>query len=228
MRRASLAALLFLAVSPTFLPEACSAAGGVILGRVYTAEHEDSVGRGGKVDLIFRDEAGQRQEISRTTGDDGHFHFADLSTDTAYVYVLRIALRGRSFLSEPIRFAPGETEIDYNVLLTDQVPMTGEMPAGHPPTPTAPVTGQPLRQNPTHTLLIVLWIVLLFALLALLARRTTRGAPETGSAPARALARDIAGLDRRHADGLIGDEEYRKVRAGLVDRLRALTSGGIR
>lgn len=222
MKAALLAAALLLAVFPL---EASGASGGSILGRVYTAEHEDSVGRGAAVELIYRDSAGERQEIRRSTGEDGHFHFSDLSTDSALVYVLRISLRGRAFLSDPIRFAVGETEIDYNVLLSDADPDFGDLPAGHPPMPGAPATGRPVAQSPAHTVLIVLWTVLLFALFALLARRNESQAREGDDPAARALARDIAGLDRRRADGVIGDEEYRKVRAVLVEQLRARTGG---
>ncbi len=224
MRRALLVAAAML-ISPGVL----RAQSGAILGRVFTAEHEDSVGRGCSVELIYRDANGERREMSRTTGDDGHFHFADLPIDTALTYVLRIEFRGRGFLSEPIRFRPGESEIDYNVLLTDQEPPEGAVPPGHPPLPGAPAMGVPVRQDPLHTILIVLWVLLVFGLLALLARRDApRGRRDSVPAAARALARDIAGLDRSFAQGAIGEEEYRKARAALSQRLRVMTGGSTR
>ena len=203
---------------------------GTISGRVFTAENPDSVAKGATAILVYPGTGGQMNRARAETDDSGHFHFMDLAQDTSITYVLQITLRGRDFLSGAIRFEPGQSEVEYSVLLSDESPSGGDLPGGHPPlSGQRPPQGVPVRPNPVHTILLVLWIVLVFALLAIMARpRPGRGkAPET-PASVRALVRDIASLDIRHEDGVIGEEEYRKVREGLVTRLRSLaqrTSG---
>ncbi len=197
---------------------------GSITGRVFTAENPDSLARGAGVTLIFRGADGEMTRSKLETDAQGHFHFLELAQDTSIAYVLQIVYRGRDFLSEPIRFTPGQDEVDYSVLLSDRAPGEGNMPSGHPPLTGQPPLGIAVRPNPVHTLLLVLWIALIFALLAFLGRPRAGGARTEASPPAvRALIRDIASLDNRHEDGVIGEEEYRKVREGLVARLRTLT-----
>ena len=204
---------------------AAGARGGTIGGRVFTAQHPDSVAQGAAVTLFFRDDAGQMARDRIETDGQGHFHFTGLAQDTSIAYVLQIEHGGRSFLSASIRFEPGQDEVSYSVLLTEEAPEGADLPAGHPPLPgQGPPLGRPIRPNPIHTLLIVLWVTLVFGLLAIMARPRPSG--EQGSQPPvayRALVRDIASLDNRREDGVIGEEEYRKVRDGLVSRLRMLT-----
>jgi hypothetical protein len=197
---------------------------GNITGRVFTAENPDSLAKGAGVTLIFRGADGEMIRKKLETDTDGHFHFLDLAQDTSIAYVLQIFYRGRDFLSEPIHFTPGQDEVDYSVLLSDRARSEGDLPSGHPPLTGQPPQGIAVRPNPLHTVLIVLWIVLIFALLAFLGRPRA-GDAKAAEPPAgvRALIRDIASLDNRHADGVIGEEEYRKVREGLVARLRTLT-----
>lgn len=198
---------------------------GTITGRVFTAEHPDSVARGVPVTLIFRAADGEMSRQTTQSDAGGHFHFLDLSQDTTLVYILQIDYRGREFLSGGIHFEPGDDEIDYSVLLTEQAPDQSGMPSGHPPIPgQRPPQGRPVSPNALHTVLIVLWIVLIFVLLGFMARpRKAGGKPQDAPAAVRALVRDIASLDIRHDDGVIGEEEYRKVREGLMARLRSLT-----
>jgi hypothetical protein len=213
-----LAAFLFVSV-------AGAARAGTIGGRVFTAENPDSVAKGAGVTLIFRGADGELTRTKSLTDESGHFHFLDLAQDSSIGYVLQINHAGRDFLSTPIHFGPGQSEVDYSVLLSDQAPTPEGMPSGHPPlSGERPPVGTPVRPNPVHTILIVVWIVLVFGLLAILARRRVgdAGAAEPPAA-VRALIRDIASLDNRHEDGVIGEEEYRKVREGLVARLRSLT-----
>ena len=215
---AVLAAILFLSAP---------ALAGEIVGGAFTAEHPDSVAAGCSVSLIYRDAAGERQQIDKTTGEDGHFHFAGLSTSPDFSYVIQISYRGRSFLSAPVQFPAGEDVVEYSVLLSRETPAFGEMPSGHSDIPGAtPPAARAARQSPAHTILIVLWIVAIFVLFAWMGRPRGESAPADRLSPqARSLVRDIAGLDLRHEDGVIGEEEYRKVRQGLIDRLRSMTSG---
>jgi hypothetical protein len=47
-------------------------------------------------------------------------------------------------------------------------------------------------------------------------------------AQARILIRDIASLDNSFREGIIGEAEYRKVREGLMERLRGVEKGAMR
>lgn len=212
------------------LPEswgASTACAATIAGRVFTADDPDSIAPGAPVSLVFRPPSGEVQRLQTNSDAEGHFHFMDLSPDTTIAYVLRIDARGMQFLSSPIRFEPGEDVVEFNVLLSGGIPQGGmpaqEMPAGHPSVPGGPPLGRPVRPNALHTILLALWVTLIFALIAMLARRKTAksGEPQL-PASARGLVRDIASLDNSHAGGVIGEEEYRKVREGLMARLRAL------
>jgi hypothetical protein len=221
-RSALVALLLFVSVAAGMGTRAHA---GSIAGRAFSADHPDSVAQGASVTLIFH--AGtadtEMKELRTTSDAGGHFHFLDLASDTSIAYVLQINYRGRDFLSNPIRFTPGSDEIDYSVLLADEPP---DAEGGHG---MMPPTGVPPRQNPFHMVLIVLWVVLLFAVFGVLARREDSRRRTAGLPPmAQALAREIAGLDLRHADGTIGDEEYRKVRGSLLARLEKVSglSGG--
>jgi hypothetical protein len=198
---------------------------GTISGRVFTADHPDSVASGVPVMLIFRGSDGEMSRQTMQSDAAGHFHFLDLSQDTAMVYILQITYRGKDFLSGGIRFEPGQDEVDYSVLLTTKAPDQSGLPSGHPSLPgQRPPQGRPVSPNILHTVLIVLWIALIFVLLGFMARSRKSGEKTQDSPPAvRALIRDIASLDIRHDDGVIGEEEYRKVREGLMARLRSLT-----
>jgi hypothetical protein len=218
---------LFYLLAIVLLPVtgAPAARGATLAGRVFTADHPDSIAPGAPVSLIFRPPQGEVQRLQSTADEGGHFHFVDLSPDTSIAYVLRIDYKNLQFLSSPIQFAPGEEVVEFNVLLAGGGAPGGDMPEGHPSIPGEPMQGSPVRPNTLHTILLALWVILVFALLALLARRSasTRG-DEILSPAARDLVRDIASLDNRHADGVIGAEEYRKVRDGLMARLRTLSS----
>ena len=122
-----------------------------------------------------------------------------------------------------MHFEAGQEELQFNVLLSDQAPPANELPPGHPPVAgRAPFGGLP-RQNPIHTIVIVLFVVLLFAALALLARREPGQRRGLDLPPAaRALVRDVAVLDLRHAGGSLAEKEYRTLRATLLVRLRAM------
>jgi hypothetical protein len=216
---------LFLAFAILAVWGAGSGFAATIAGRVYTADHPDSIAPGAPVSLVFRPKQGDMQRLQVSADAEGHFHFMDLSADSSIAYVLKIDFKGREFLSSPIRFRPGEDVVEFNVLLAGGMPQE-EMPAGHPSISGGEPEGRPVRPNALHTILIVLWTVILFGLLGVLARR--KGSPEGRPLPAGAkgLIRDIAGLDERHADGVIGEDEYRKVRDGLMTRLRALGAKG--
>lgn len=220
MRRSLLALLLLAGLAGPGL-------GATIAGHVFTAEHADSTAPHVPVTLIFRDAQDELQRLSAVTDAEGHFHFLDLSADTSIGYVLRIEHRGREFLGAPVRFAPGQTEIDWNVLLSEQAPPAGGLPEGHSPMPGSETTPRPAVQDPWHAVLIALWIALIFTVVALLARRRVEASARGSAVPpeARTLARDIASLDARRTEGVIGPEEYQKVRAGLVERLRAVSKG---
>jgi hypothetical protein len=217
--------LTVLLAGSLLLASAVGVHAGTISGRVFTAESPDSVAKGASVTLVYPGTGGQMNRARAETDGSGHFHFTDLAQDTSITYVLQITLRGRDFLSGAIRFEPGQSEVEYSVLLSEGPPSGGDLPTGHPPlSGQRPPQGVPVRSNPIHTVLLVLWIVLVFALLAIMARpRPGRARSPEIPAPVRALVRDIASLDIRHEDGVIGEEEYRKVREGLVTRLRSLT-----
>jgi hypothetical protein len=197
---------------------------GTISGRLFTAEHPDSIAPNVSVTLVFRGPGDELQHLSVLSDETGHFHFIDVDADTSIGYVLRLDYKGREFLGTPIRFQPGQAEITFNVLLSDQAPPEGALPEGHPPVQGSEPIVEPAVQKPVHMILIAAWISLLFVGVALLARRG-REAGSGVPAPARTLARDIASLDLRHTEGAIGLEEYEKVRAGLVERLRVVSKG---
>jgi hypothetical protein len=200
--------------------------GGVINGTVFTAEHEDSLAVNVPVSLAFQDSTGEFRQIAGRTDRSGRFVFEDLSTDPMTLYRLRIDFRGQDFSGAPMRFEPGQTEIGFDVLLADELPPGSSLPAGHPPVGGPPLRTRPVAQRPLHTVCITLAVVLLFVALALAIPQPRRGRGRIRlSADARRLVRDIAGLDHRYADGVIGPEEYRKVRASLMDRLRSQAAG---
>ena len=193
-----------------------------IAGRVFTADHPDSIAPGAPVSVVFRPPGGEVQRLQTDADAEGHFHFVDLSADSSIAYVLRIDFKGMQFLSSPIRFEPGEDVVEFNVLIAGGMPQ-GEMPSGHPSVPSGPPQGSPVRPNALHTILLALWVTMIFAFLAALIRRKLRpGGERALPAAARGLVRDIASLDNSRAGGVIGEEEYRKVREGLMIRLRAL------
>ncbi len=192
-------------------------AAGTISGSIFTAQDQDSVAQGASVALLFSPggpESGAKRLEAQADGN-GHFHFMDLPADTAIVYVIQISYRGRQFHSDPIRFAPGQDQIEYNVLLGD-----AETRNENVTIPAEP--GRPARQSAFATVLIVLWTVLIFAGFAMLARRREPAPAQDLPAGARSLVREIAALDIRHAEGAIGDPAYLEVRKGLLGRLRSI------
>lgn len=212
-----------LSASLALLLAAGSAYSATIDGWIYTADHPDSVAKGAPDTLIYRTPDGELRRIAAVTDGQGHFRFRDLPADSSIGYVLKISFRGQEFLGAPVHFEAGQEELQFNVLLSAQPPPADELPPRHPPIPVrAPLGGLP-RQEPIHAVVIVLCVVLLFAALALLARRErgTRGDLDLPPA-ARALVRDIAGLDLRHAGGSIAEKEYVQMRAGLLERLRSM------
>lgn len=216
MRRTVLHALLLSVL-------AVPAGAGTISGRLFTADHPDSIAPGVGVTLVYRGQGDELQRLSTQSDETGHFHFLDVSPDTSVSYVLRLDYKGREFLGSPIRFLPGQAEITFNVLLSNQMPPEATLPEGHPALPGSQPIVEPAVQNPVHMVLIAAWIAVLFVGMALLARRSGREPRSGMPASARALARDIASLDLRHTEGAIGLEEYQKVRAGLVARLRSVS-----
>lgn len=208
--------LLVLAFAGSLAVSNASAA--TIAGKVFTAESVDSLAQGASVTLVIHAGPGtDTKQVETSTDAQGHFHFPGLPSDTSLAYVLRITFRGKDFLSNPIRFPAGEEQIDYNVLLSDHSPESGQ--------PEPVIQGRPARQSVFHTILIVLCVVVLFSLFATLARRQDSAEESRGAQPPEvgALIREIASLDVRHEDGIIGDDEYRKVRSALLARLRSLS-----
>jgi hypothetical protein len=202
---------------------ASSAEPATIHGRVFTAAHEESLLSAAPVSLVFRDSQGQDQRLETETDAGGHFHFIDVSPDTSIQYVLSVDYLGRAFEGSALQFSPGEEEITFNLLLNRPGAGGEGMPAGHPPLGGQPFMGEPAVQQPLHTVLITLWIAVLFAGLALLIRRGPGARGELKPSPkAQSLIRDIASLDNRHSEGIMGDEEYQKVRTSLLQQLRAL------
>jgi hypothetical protein len=209
------AAAFVLATLPILLL-ATAAPAATIAGKVFTAESADSTAKDAPVTLLFHNSAGLETKRLETKSDsEGQFHFQDLPSDTSLSYVLQISYKGTDFLSNTIRFASGQNEVDYNVLLSEQPPAD----AGSEPM----IQGRPAKQSPLQTILITLFVVALFSLFALLARREGRAEEREAPPEARALIREIAGLDVRREDGIIGEEEYRKVRSALKARLRSLS-----
>ena len=219
MIRALLSFLLLLAFGGSI------AHGGIITGTVYTTEHEDSLAADVPVFLAFRDSTDQICLIDGRTDHSGLFLFEGVSTDSSISYRLRIDYRGEDFLGAPISFGPGETEIVFDVLLAHERRSESTLPAGHPLIGGPPVRSTPVVQRPLDTVLVVLLVTLLFGVLAFLARRPVAAGVAVRLSPsAQVWVRDIAGLDLRYRDGVIGEEEYRKVRDSLIDRLRPMVA----
>ena len=198
-------------------------------GRVFTAEHEDSLARRTPVALLVESPGEQARRLETLTDEAGVFHFHGLEPDGRISYTLEVGYQGREFHGDPARFEPGEELIEINLLLASGPP-AGDLPPDHPPIGEPPAAGRPVRQDPIHMTLIAVWVVLLFVWLARLSRPspTANGRAPGGrerSPEAEALVREIAGLDNRHEEGVIGEEEYRKVRAGLLRKLDELAGG---
>jgi hypothetical protein len=198
-----------------------SAISGTIHGLVFSAAHNDSIVAEAPVALVYRDSEDQPRRIETTTDARGHFHFTDVSSDPSIEYILHVAYLGRDFQGSPLQFPPGKEEIEFNVLVNS--PSGSEqLPSSHPPIGGRSLRGEPAVQDPLHTVLIVLWILVLFLGLGLLMRPAPGTGGETKTPPkARALIREIASLDNRYDEGIMGDEEYRKVRGSLLAQLRA-------
>ncbi|MDM7915063.1 MAG: hypothetical protein QUU85_07325, partial [Candidatus Eisenbacteria bacterium] len=226
-RAAALALALVTALAILGGMDAHPAEAARIVGSVYTAESEDSLARSTPITLIYRSATDSLQHRSGVTDANGHFHFLDLPADTSVSYVVAIDHAGQEFLSSPIRFQPGQEEIVFNLMLSREEPAAeGDLPSGHPPVGAQPPPmTKPVRQPAMSTILVVLWLVLLFVGIGYLTRRTAAG-PGEGAAlrspQVRYFVREIANLDIAHADGVIPAEEYRKKREDLETRLRAL------
>ncbi|MBD3163371.1 MAG: hypothetical protein GF328_14815 [Candidatus Latescibacteria bacterium] len=228
MRRSAAGILVLLAA----LASAGAAAGATLHGRVFSAEHEDSLARGAPVLLLVERSGEIVERLESRTDEEGLFHFHDLDPDSALSYTVEVTYDGREFRGRPTRFAAGQDLMEMNLLLSAGLP-DGEVPPDHPSIPETPRTGRPVEPNPLHTLLITAWIVLLFLWLVRLSRPSDPGRSARAGAPdrmpeAEALVRDIAALDNRREDGVIGEEEHRKVRAALKRRLEELTAGARR
>lgn len=198
-----------------------------IAGTVMTAQHPDSFVARAPVVLIFREGQDATRRLQAEADERGHFHFTELAADTSINYVLSIDHRGQQFLSAPIRFRPEQEIIEFNVLLSAGMD-PGAMPSGHPPIEDpGPRFGKPVKVDPAHTILLVLGITAAFFGLGMAARRRVAASSAADlPAHARPLVRDIASLDINFGEGIIGEEEYRKVRAQLMERLRGIEKGG--
>jgi len=166
MRRGLLAALPLLLVAVAHPAPSISAS---LSGQVYTADHPDSIAASAAVTLIYRDRDGELARVETVTDRSGRFRYQDLDGDTSLAYVLRIDDSRSSFLSAPIRYAAGQEEIDFNVLLTPGS-MQSDIPSGHPSLDGGMAQGRPVEQKPIHTALIVLAVVSAYGLLARWAR----------------------------------------------------------
>lgn len=209
---------------------------GEIGGQLYAADHPESLAAGADVALIFRGSDGTRHELNAESDSRGAYRFTGLPTATEVSYVLRVAFRGNSFLGAPMNFA-GEPRIVSNFLVSSEAPpatpnddpaMAGEsLPPGHPEVPHSPVEGKPVPLNPAATLLLVLVSIALFALPWRLAHRERPASvPGIARVAIDALVRDIASLDLRHEAEEIEREDYLRVRASLMKRLRDRTRSG--
>ncbi len=198
---------------------------GVISGRLFTADHPDSLARGASVTLIYGRAEGERSELVAASGPDGVYRFDGLSTDPNITYLLRVDFRGESFLGPPTGFETGEVALDRSFLVSPQAPpldrmLTGEaMPSDHPPVPA--LHGEPTPIQPGITLLLVLLIVAAWLGPWLWIRRRDRGAARPrAEGEIEALIRDIAGLDARHAAGQLPSEDWTRVRGRLMEELQ--------
>ena len=208
---------------------------GTFGGRLFTADHPESLAAGAEVFLIFQNAKGEARQLVTRAGSAGDYRFSGLSTDPSIQYVLRVDYRGENFLGSPSQFASGETTLEQSFLVTTTAPPVGSgmggapnaneqsMPAGHPPVPNQ--TGRPVPVNLVHTLLITGALVVIFGLPPyLLRRREERRAESKSSGPIEALIRDIAALDLRHESGVLEREDYERVRQSLFRRLLELSS----
>jgi hypothetical protein len=189
----------------------------VLTGRVFTADSPDSVLALNPIEVVYQDASGQTHRHATTTDAMGRFLFDGLEPE-GRAYVLSIKRGGREFLSEPIHFQAGQDTLVYDVMLVNEPPPSGPLPAGHPP-----VGGVPPHRpvdSPLWALAIVVGLAVLFAYLFHLSGETPEAARQRRYPPrAVALMRDLAALDLRRERGEIGEEEYAKVREGLKRRL---------
>ncbi len=183
---------------------------GTITGQVFTAEHNDSLARSIPVTLLYRDAAEALQEIEGGTDSLGTYRFVDVPADTSIEYVIRIDSGEHELLSTPIRFEIGQELLASSFLLPS--PERGHVPVG-----------SPVEQSHSDLIVILVCVVILFAGLARAGQRSDPvGGQRRFSSGAHQLARDVASLDLRYEDGVIGEEEYTKVRAGLMGKLRTM------
>lgn len=212
-------------------PGASGAGVGVLQGRLFTAQHPDSVASNAEVQLIFRDADDHLQRISSTAGPDGSYAFPGISADPTLDYVVRVQFFGRDYLGAPISFTAGETELEYNFLVArnaESIPMDG-LPDNHPQMgeTARPPMAPPVRQDPLTMVVLVAVILALFGLPIISAwKREVADAQATNARPIDSLVRDIAGLDLRFERGDLEEDVYRKVRDSLFARLRESAGAG--
>jgi len=209
---------------------------GSLGGRLFTADHPESVAVGADVFLIFQDAKGTARQLKTSVGHDGAYLFTGLSTEPTIQYVLRVDFRGENYLGAPSSFTAGQTALDLSFLVSKTAPPApggamggamgggageGQLPSGHPPVEGQ--SGKPVPVNAGHTLLLTLALVLAFGLpVALLARADRRAETPRPSGAIETLLRDIAALDLRYESGVLAREEYDPVRNSLKRRLSEL------
>ena len=215
-------ALLALAL---ILGSSAVAGAGTITGRVFTAESADSVAKGARSSSSSR----RRRPDEPCQGADRRGRALPLHRRLArHIDRLRApdlaARAGFPQRSDPVRARTGESTTASSSPTKRR--MGGLSRRASPYAPDAPPRGVALRpqSGPCHSDRALDRPGLRAAGDHGPAAQGTRRVTETPAA-VRTLVRDIASLDIRHEDGVIGEEEYRKVREGLLTRLRSLTRG---
>lgn len=175
---------------------------GEISGQVYTAEHPESLATGAQVSLVYRNARDEVERAAMPTDEQGRFCFSELPTNPDLEYVLRVDHRGMVSVGQPVRFESGESVLSFDVLIgggperavsgpelgsgrTPEGPggsmgiggggLEDELPPGHPSIPgIRPLEGRPVRQDPSHTILLTLALAGLFGLPMFLLSRKDR------------------------------------------------------
>lgn len=210
-------------------PADAGAGVGMLGGRLFTADHPESLAVGAEVFLLFETPEGSKQLVTRSdTG--GAYVFTGLSTEATIQYVLRVDYRGNNFLGAPLSFSPGQTQLSQSFLVSTTAPPVGggagtaegQMPANHPPVPGQ--EGRPVPEKPGDAIGLTLLLLALFGVpLYLMRNREAAATAPRPSGAVESLIRDIAALDLRHETGVIDREDYERVRGSLKRRLSELT-----
>ncbi|MBK8230101.1 MAG: hypothetical protein IT349_13340 [Candidatus Eisenbacteria bacterium] len=202
---------------------------GMLGGRLFTADHPESLAVGAEVFLLFETPAGSKQLVTRSDSG-GAYVFTGLSTEGTIQYVLRVDYRGNNFLGAPLSFSPGQTQLSQSFLVSTTAPPVGggagagegQMPANHPPVPGQ--EGRPVAEKPGDAIGLTVLLLALFGLpLYLMRSREGAVTAPRPSGAVESLIRDIAALDLRHETGVIDREDYERVRGSLKRRLSELT-----